>query len=406
MFDLINEIWQTMRTNRLRTILTGIAVAWGIFMLIVLLGIAKGVRTAFDDSPMRRSSNVIMIWKGHTTRPFNGFKEGREVSVHDKDVAALRKDVGDRVAQVSGVIDGPAGHMRSDSSHVAVTWNGVTPSLRDEDQLEMIAGRFITDRDMNTAAKVVVMEERNAKTLFGSPAKAYGSIVDINGLAFKVIGVYKHRWVTDVYIPFTTAQALSGFTKELSSIRVYVDDVESTEEANRLESDIRASIARVETFHPEDTGAVGIWNRLMGYLAGRTAMSILDWVMWTIGLLTLITGIVGVSNIMFVSVRERTHEIGIRRAIGARPRTILTQIILEGVAITTLFGYIGILMGTAVGEIMAHAFADMEFVKDPRVDIFLAIKVTLLLIVSGAFAGLFPALKALKIRPVEALHAE
>ncbi len=135
-------------------------------------------------------------------------------------------------------------------------------------------------------------------------------------------------------------------------------------------------------------------------------MSVLNWIMWIIGLLTLITGVVGVSNIMFVSVRERTHEIGIRRAIGARPRYILTQIILEGVVITTLFGYVGILLGTIAGEIMAYAFADVEFIKDPRVDVGLAFQVTALLVVAGAFAGFFPAMRALKIRPVEALRTE
>ena len=406
MFDLFNEIWQTMRTNKLRTILTGIAVAWGIFMLIVLLGFAKGVRTAFEDSPMGQTSNVIQMWGGRTSKPFNGLGAGRAVSLRERDMKALRHDISDRVTEVSGILEGPSVAMRSDSSSIMASYSGVYPIMQREEQLRMTNGRFLNARDVDNADKVVVLEERNATTLFGSPKLAIGRILDINGLAFKVIGTYEHRWITSVFIPYTCAKAMSGFSDELGTIRVNVKDMKSYDEAEAIERDIRETMGRTESFHPEDDSAVWIWNRFASYLSQQTAMNVLNWVMWAIGLLTLITGIVGVSNIMFVSVRERTHEIGIRRAIGARPRYILTQIILEGVVITVLFGYIGILLGTVAGEIMSHVFADMEFIKDPRVDISLAVQVTGLLVLAGAVAGLFPAMRALKIRPVEALRTE
>ena len=190
MFDLFNEILQTMRTNKLRTILTGIAVAWGIFMLIVLLGFAKGVRTAFEDSPMGQTSNVLQLWSGRTSMPFNGLGAGRTIPVRERDMKALRHDIVDNVSAVSGVLEGNTVVMRSDSSSISSTYSGVYPIMQREEQLRVSNGRFINDRDVNDASKVVVLEERNATTLFGSPQRAIGRILDINGLAFKVVGTY------------------------------------------------------------------------------------------------------------------------------------------------------------------------------------------------------------------------
>ena len=166
MFDLFNEIWQTMRTNKLRTILTGIAVAWGIFMLIVLLGFAKGVRTAFEDSPMGQTSNVIQMWGGRTSKPFNGLGAGRAVSLRERDMKALRHDISDRVTEVSGILEGPSVAMRSDSSSIMASYSGVYPIMQREEQLRMTNGRFLNARDVDNADKVVVLEERNATTLF------------------------------------------------------------------------------------------------------------------------------------------------------------------------------------------------------------------------------------------------
>ncbi len=225
-------------------------------------------------------------------------------------------------------------------------------------------------------------------------------------MAFNVVGVYDHEWKTDIFIPYTTARALAGYNDDLGMIRVVTGNLKSEEDAETLEKSIRATLGRSNSHAADDNSAIWVWNRFESYLANQKVMNILNIVMWVIGLLTLITGIVGVSNIMFVSVRERTHEIGVRRAIGAKPRNILAQVIVESVSLTTIFGYIGILLGTVGTEILAHVFAGSDFIKDPTVNLSLAMQVTCVLIVSGALAGIFPAMRALKVRPVEALRTE
>lgn len=404
MLDLINEIWQTLRTNKLRTALTGLAVAWGIFMLIMLVGLAKGVVNSFADSDFAKRANIMQVWPGYASKPYHGLKEGRQIKLKERDLTAIERENRAHVDYAAAQVSMPSADIRTVRDYVNKSYIGVYPEA--QEQLVMERGRFINDRDLADRRKSIVLDHKSAETLFGSVDKAMGSPVDINGLTFNVVGVYDHQWQSDIYIPYTTANALNGYDSNLSSIRVAVDNLSSIEEADRLEDDVRATLGRTEAFDADDSSAVWVWNRFSNFLSNKEAMNILNIVMWVIGLLTLITGIVGVSNIMFVSVRERTHEIGIRRAIGAKPSRILCQVIVESVAMTTIFGYVGILLGTIGTEILDYMFADSDFIKNPTVDISLMLEVTAVLIVAGALAGVFPALRALKIRPVEALRTE
>ena len=202
----------------------------------------------------------------------------------------------------------------------------------------------------------------------------------------------------------TTDKAVTGNSDDAYSLEVTVENLRTETDANNAEQTIRQSLATVHEFNPQDRSAIWLWNRFAQYLQSQQGMGYLTLAVWVIGLLTLLTGIVGVSNIMFVSVRERTHEIGIRRAIGARPRQILTQILSESVAITALFGYIGVFLGIAFLAVIDHFFGTTDGFRHPQVNISIAIEVTCALIMAGALAGLFPALKALKVKPVEALR--
>lgn len=404
MLDLINEIWQTMRTNKLRTALTGISVAWGIFMLIMLVGLAKGVLNSFADGDFAKSANIIQIWPGYASMPYKGLKEGRLINLRDTDLGKIERENKEVVKYAAAQLNMPSTNISTSRDYISKSYIGVFPEA--QEQLVMSRGRFINDHDLELQRKVIVLDKKSAETLFGSEDKAVGNVVNMTGLSFTVAGVYDHQWKSDLYIPYTTARALKGYDDKLSTIRVSASGINTLEKADELEKKVRTTLGKSESFDSDDSSAVWVWNRFSNYISNQKGMGILNTVMWVIGLLTLITGIVGVSNIIFVSVRERTHEIGIRRAIGAKPMRILKQVILESVAMTTIFGYVGILLGTIGTEILSRAFSGSDFIKDPTVSISLALEVTLVLIIAGALAGLFPAMRALKIRPVEALRTE
>lgn len=406
MFDLILEISQTLRNNKLRTALTGFAVAWGIFMLIVLLGMSHGIVNSFNEGRMSQGANSMNIWGGTTGKAYKGFREGRKIRLEADDMDALQSNNRENVSGVSSMISGTASVISSPYDYISKGYNGVYPNELANRGLKITEGRFINEIDMEQRRKVIVLTKKNADVLFPDSNKAIGGKVTVAGLTFTVIGIYDPEFGEDNYIPFTTAAMLASDNGKVSQLTVNVRDVNTLEEGEELEKDLRTTLSRSHDFDSDDTAAVWIWNRFTQHIKMSGAMSILDVVVWLIGLFTMLSGIIGVSNIMFVSVRERTHEIGIRRAIGAKPRNILVQILTESVAITAIFGYIGIFFGILVTEGLSRLFAGADFIKDPTVDISLALQVTVVLIVAGALAGLFPALKALKVKPVEALRDE
>lgn len=406
MFDLFNEILQTLSHNKLRTALTGLAVAWGIFMLIVLLGVARGVTNSFESNMMGPGSKSIQIWGGNTSKPYGGYREGRRIRMSDGDPEDIARSNTRRISDVSSVIYGEAQLTRSPKASMTIEYTGMYPSSFAQERYSMVSGRYINDKDMADQAHVIVLAEDNVPVLFPDGDDPLGQYVSIKGISFKVVGVYHANWGRDNIIPYTTARTMAVSKDEVGSIKVSLGDVTTEADGEEAEQSVRRTLARNHTFDPDDTGALWVNNRFTQGLQAQSGMNILNMSVWVLGLLTLLSGIVGISNIMFVSVRERAHEIGVRRAIGARPRSILVQVITESVAITTLFGYIGIVMGTALTQVIGMATAESGVLENPTVNLSLAFEVTMVLIVAGALAGLFPALKAIKVKPVEALRDE
>lgn len=405
MFDLLREIGQTLRNNRLRTLLTGISVSWGIFMLIVLLGASNGVSRGFRSNVDTRPQNIITLWGGYTTMPYRGYKDGRVITLRSGDVDAIRADDPARMSEVTPYAEIDTAKVSSERDVITDGVQATGPRTVSLQNLEMTAGRFINGRDMADARRVIVLSAKNARLLFGTDdaSLAVGKTVNSLGLAWTVIGIFDSEWRSQSYIPYPAYKAITGNTDEAYRLDVTVEGLQTEDDGNQAETDLRGVLGRRHNFNPADEGAVYVWNQFNSYLTNMAALGYLDLAVWVVGLFTLLTGIVGVSNIMFVSVRERTHEIGIRRAIGAKPRSILTQVLAESVAITTLFGYIGVVFGTIVMQVIASAFDEMKYAT---VDLSIALKVTLALIITGALAGLFPAMKAIKVKPVEALRDE
>lgn len=408
MLDLFSEIRQTLRTNRLRTALTGIAVAWGVFMLIVLLGSARGLKNSFEYNSTGQGNNTINIWGGRTSMPYHGYRDGRYIELRTADIGAITHDVGHYIADAVPYAENDSAKVYSSSDYVTGQLRAVYPQAQAGlgSMFVVSSGRFINDRDIELRRRSIVLEEGRAAELFGDTAQAVGRTVRCLNLAWTVVGTYSHGWRKDSYIPYTTYDALTGFTGKPYQIRATVRNMSSEAEAEEADRAVRSTLARLHEFHPEDDSAIWLWNTFTSYLANQKATSILNITAWIIGLFTMLTGIVGVSNIMFVSIRERTHEIGIRRAIGAKPRSILTQILAESVAVTALFGYIGVVAGMVVTQLMDMTIGQSREFRNPTVDISIAVEVAAALIIAGALAGLFPALKAIKVKPVEALREE
>ena len=408
MRDLISEILQTLSHNKLRTSLTGLSVSWGIFMLIVLLSMARGVTNSFEENIASGSHANMRVWGGMTSKPYHGNREGRSINLKEREMGVLEDEHPQYIKEVSSVIYGNNDTISTGTKSVSTAYTGVYPSyIKTIAALDIVDGRNINDNDMKRISKVMLLPIEYAKQLFPPEGKsAVGQRVTCAGLSFQIIGVYEGRWSRDVYIPFTTAQMMAKDKDRLGSMTVSLQNLKTEEDGDKAEEAIRNTLAQSYDFDPKDESALWINNRFNQSLQQGTAMSMLNIGVWILGILTLLTGVVGISNIMFVSVRERTHEIGIRRAIGAKPRSILSQILAESVAITLLFGYIGIVFGTLVSQLLAMAFADVPFLKNPTVSLAIAFEVTAVLVIAGAFAGLFPALKALKVKPVEALRDE
>lgn len=407
MIDLLREIGQSLQHNKLRTALTGLAVAWGIFMLIVLLGLSKGILNSFDSSVMSQSSNYLLVWGGRTEKAHKGYKEGRKIELKHSDVNAIDGSGAEGI-EFATPVKRSANQLNISTTeeYISGSYSGVYPEMQNIDGIKMIAGRFINQSDIKNQRKVMSINKTNAEVLFSDAEAAIGELVKCNGLTFTIIGVYDSEWRSDIYIPYTTAKMLDSDNDNIDQLTVSLKDIKTEKEGVDAESSVRTTLSQTHEFAKDDKSAVWVWNRVVQHLKASSGLGYMNLAVWLIGIFTMLSGIVGVSNIMFVSVKERTHEIGIRRAIGAKPRNILTQIIVESIAITALFGYIGIFLGILVDEGLSILFSQEEWIKDPSVDIMIAIEVTIVLIIAGGIAGIFPATKALKIKPVEALSAE
>ncbi len=408
MFDLASEIMATLRNNKLRTALTGFAVSWGIFLLIVLLSVSRGLVNGMESMFAQRDTETVSIRGGYAQKAFKGLKENRRIRLKDSDMEVLESQNANVIADVAAQISNDSAKVTSSKDYLTGGYRGVYPTEQRNSGLNIVNGRFINQNDINQRRRVAVINEESAKTLFGEK-EPVGQLVEICDLSFTVVGTYKQEWRRDVYIPYSTARSMSGGSDRVNNITVKLKNVRTLEESDDAETGFRSTLGRLHSFAEDDRGSLWIWNRFSDYMRSSSAMGAIGMAVWVIGLLTMLSGIVGVSNIMFVSVRERTHEIGVRRAIGAKPRSILKQIILESVAITTLFGYVGIVLGVLLSQgiaMLTESGGDRSPIKDPTVDIAIAIQVTLVLIIAGALAGLFPAMKSLKIKPVEALRDE
>ena len=419
MRELIKEIWSTSKRNKLRTSLTGFAVAWGIFMLIFLLGAGNGLINAQLQQSTRFLANSMRVFPGETSKAYKGLKEGRSITLNDRDILISNQTYGQYVDDVGGRLEQYNVNINYGDNYVAnQSLVGVAPTHPKIDKTELIAGRFINEIDMKDQRKNVVLSRSQAKELSKDYRSLVGKNVKISNLNFQVVGIYKDdesRNNTDAFIAYSTIKTIYAKGDDAGSLEFTIKNLNTQEDNEQFEKNYRASINNNHQAAPDDDRTIWLWNRYMDNIQMNQGIAIMQTALWIVGLFTLLSGIVGVSNIMLITVKERTREFGVRKAIGAKPWSILKLIITESIIITSFFGYIGMVCGVAANEIMdatiGHTTVDTGLFKaamfvNPTVGIGTCIGATITIVIAGTIAGLIPAIKAARIRPIEALRAE
>ena len=419
MRELIKEIWSTSKRNKLRTSLTGFAVAWGIFMLIFLLGAGNGLINAQLQQSTRFLANSMRVFPGETSKAYKGLKEGRSITLNDRDILISNQTYGQYVDDVGGRLEQYNVNINYGDNYVASqSLVGVAPTHPKIDKTEMIAGRFINEIDMKEQRKNVVLSRSQAKELSKDYRSLVGRNVKISNLNFQVVGIYKDdesRNNTEAFIAYSTIKTIYAKGDDAGSLEFTIKNLKTREDNEQFEKNYRASINNNHQAAPDDERTIWLWNRYMDNIQMNQGIAIMQTALWIVGLFTLLSGIVGVSNIMLITVKERTREFGVRKAIGAKPWSILKLIITESIIITSFFGYIGMVCGVAANEIMdatiGHTTVDTGLFKaamfvNPTVGLGTCIGATIAIVIAGTIAGLIPAIKAARIRPIEALRAE
>lgn len=424
MFDFENtrEIWSTIKKNKLRTFLTGFSVAWGIFMLIVLLGASNGLRNGIMNNFKNLSMNRVEVWGRYTTMPYKGLPTNRRVQLTEEDYIAIKREHPE-VEYISATIS------RSDTitfgeEYLTGSLNAVSPDYSQINYVNVNAGngRFVNELDIKGRRKVIVISPRMAEILFRE-ISPLGQYVKVGRTMYQVVGVYNDEDKSNdapAYIPFSTGLLLYNKGYGINNLAFTLKGVVTEEENNAFEDRFRMAMGRRHQFDPTDKNAIGMWNTANMFRMWNGMLNGITFFIWIVGIGTLTAGIVGVSNIMLITVRERTREFGIRKAIGAKPSSILTLIIFESILVTAVFGYVGMLGGIGLTEAINYGMEAAQSTapaggnpgestsvfRNPTVSLGISLSATLLIVVAGVLAGYFPARKAVSVSAVEAMRNE
>lgn len=409
MFDLDkwSEIFSTIKKNKLRTFLTGFSVAWGIFMLMILLGSGRGLENGVSKEFASSATNTIWLWNGQTSIPYKGLKPGRNIQLKNDTYEAVKKVKG--IGASSSRYDMRRSNLVSykrESGSFGI--RSVLPDYLLIEKLTIVDGRYINNLDVKEYRKVVVISTQVQEALF-KKEPPIGKYIKVNNVNFKVVGIFTDFEQRDenmrlVYIPLTTANLVFSANNNINDIAITVGDA-TAEESKVIEAMAKEKIAEIHKFDVTDPRALGSWNSLEEFTRFKRLFKGISLFIWIIGFGTIVAGIVGVSNIMMIVVKDRTKEIGIRKAMGATPWSIISLILQEAVLITSFAGYFGLVLGVVLLETIGSKI-ESNFFSQPSVDLNIALYALALLVLSGAVAGFIPARKAAAIKPIEALRDE
>jgi len=407
--DTWQEIYSSIRKNKMRTGITIIGVMWGIFLLVVLLGAAKGVENNFNKLFGNFATNSVFVWAQQTSKPFKGFQEGKGLTLKMSDLENIKNEI----EGLEFVVPRHQTQAMAINNFKSGTFGifGDYPELDKVQKKDLVYGRFINDNDINEKKKVCVIEEEIYKQLFDIDEYPIGTYIKINDINYKVVGMYKQGQVGsggpqgNIHIPFTTFQQVYNRGDSIGWMMITGD---MDHDITQIEADVKLLLRNLHKVHPNDERAFGSFNlgeriaQVTGFLTGMQFLT------WFVGIATLIAGVFAIGNILLITVKERTKEIGIRRALGAKPWEIKRQIILESVFLTSIAGALGIIFGGLVLMLIDATIGQgpEAALSNPTVDIPVVVIATLTLVVLGTLIGMIPAQTAVSVRPIEALREE
>jgi putative ABC transport system permease protein len=414
MFDLERwqEIFETLRKNKLRTFLTGLSVASGIFILVILLGFSKGLENGVKSEFESDAANLITVWTGVTTKEYKGLNPGRYIQMKNENFEFISQKYKQNIEHETAIYSIWGAEISYENETVNYRVRGAMPDHQFIENADMESGRFISQKDLDQTRKVAVIGKRLRQDLF-KDKDPIDKDIKIFGMNFKVVGVFVdpggEREEQQAYIPLSTAQKVFGAGDNIRNILVTVKMSDDFEEAVKLSNNMSDAIENelklMHTVAPDDTSAIRVFNTLEEAKKIYKLIDTIQLVFWIIGILTIIAGVVGVGNIMLIIVKERTKEIGIRKALGALPISIIGMILQEAIFVTMFAGLFGLIFGLGLLELVGPQI-EHDFIKYPQVDFNIALSAVFVLVFAGALAGFFPAYRAAKIKPIVALRDE
>jgi len=406
--DKWQELYSTLSKNKLRTFLTGFSVAWGIMMLVILLAAGEGLRNGVEGEFLDDATNTLWVNGGRTSVPYGGFQSNPIITVTNDDRRCVTEEISERKAS-SGSKNFWSASIGFGQQSSTFQVRAVEPLMQRLENSTIVEGRYLNKKDMREERKVAVIGQQVHKELFGT-MNPIGNYVDINGVNFQIVGLYAdaggENEEDNLYVPLPVGQkVLSSQPEDLSRFIVAFDESYTLVQSEDLEKKVRMQLAQRHQFDPTDKRALRIWNRRANMQEAIAVIGGIQLFVWIIGLGTIVAGVVGVSNIMLIVVKERTREFGIRKSLGATPKAIVALVLQESVLITFISGYLGLALGVLLVELLGRNISH-DFFKNPQVNFTVALATLAILVLAGTLAGWIPARKAARIHPIEALRDE